>query len=64
MVFVTRKPGETLVLDTPSGKLVIQLLADNQLGIDAPAGFRVAGPSRPETPDGWLPPRPRLVHTV
>jgi hypothetical protein len=59
MVFVTRKPGETLVLETPSGKVVVQVLAGNQLGIEAPAGVRVAGTTSADV--SWLPPRPKLV---
>ena len=63
MVFVTRKPGEVLVLDTPSGKLVIQVLGDNQLGIDAPKGVRVSGAAI-ASDTNWLPARPRLVNVA
>jgi hypothetical protein len=64
MVFVTRKPGETLVLDTPSGRVMIQVLGDNQLGIDAPAGVHIAGVTKAEQPGSWLPARPRLAHVA
>jgi sRNA-binding carbon storage regulator CsrA len=64
MVYVTRKPGETLILDTPSGKLVIQVLGDNQLAIEAPAGVQVAGVTKAEQSVSWLPARPRLVHVA
>ena len=64
MVFVTRKPGETLVLETPGGKLVIHVLGNNQLGIDAPAGVRVAGTTKAGQAGNWLPARPRLVHVA
>ena len=64
MVFVTRKPGETLVLETPSGRIVIHVLGENQFGIDAPPGIRVADVTKPQPPDSWLPARPRLVHVA
>ena len=63
MVYVTRKPGETLVLETPGGKVVVQVLANNQLAIEAPAGVRVAGTTSADHTN-WLPARPRLVHVA
>jgi len=63
MVFVTRKPGESLVLETPGGKVVVQVLSDNQLGIEAPASVRIVGPTRQE-PVNWLPARPKLVRVA
>ena len=61
MVFVTRKQGEVLVLDTPSGKVVIQVLGDSQFGIDAPVGVHVAGAAQSDKSGSWLPARPKLV---
>ena len=64
MVFVNRKPGETLILDTPNGKLIIQILEGNQLGIDAPAGVQVSGANNLSPGTNWLPARPRLVRVA
>jgi hypothetical protein len=63
MVFVTRKPGESLILETPGGKVVVQVLSDNQLGIDAPPDIRIVGPTKAE-PLNWLPARPKLVRVA
>ena len=59
MIFFKRKPGESLVLNTPNGEIVIRVLDGDELGIDAPAGTRVSRASRADTSGSWLPSRPK-----
>ena len=59
MLFFKRKPGESLVIETPNGDIVIQVLAGDELGIEVPYGARVS-PTTETKPGNWLPSRPRL----
>ena len=63
MVFVTRKPGESLVLNTPSGEIVVQVLDGHQLAVDAPREVRIAEAHANQSVS-WLPARPRLAHVA
>lgn len=56
MIFIKRKPGEALVLNTPSGEIVIQVMAGDELGIVAPSSVQV---SSSQQAGSWLPSRPR-----
>jgi hypothetical protein len=58
MVFVSRKPGEALIVETSSGRVVVQVLGADQYGIELPAGARVSPSSRVEQAGQWLPDRP------
>jgi hypothetical protein len=56
MLFLKRKPGESLVIQTPNGPIIIRL-DEEEIGIEVPPGIEVM-------PDGrgagsWLPARPR-----
>ena len=58
MIFLTRKPGEALTVETPSGKIVVQVLGRDQFGVELPAACRVSASSRVPAPGQWLPERP------
>jgi hypothetical protein len=67
MHFLNRKPGERLVIQTPEGRITIDLLPDQILAIEAPPGIEVVedGPDapkaaavRPGAGASWLPSRP------
>ena len=59
MVVLKRKPGESLVIDTPNGEIVIQVLPGDELGVEVPPGVKVAAASATARPGDWLPARPR-----
>lgn len=59
MIFCKRTPGETVVINTPTGEIVIRVLDGDELGIEVPPGALVRE-VRPDTaPANWLPSRPR-----
>jgi hypothetical protein len=59
MIFFKRKLGESLVIETPSGDIIIRVLAGDELGIEVPQGITVIPASSPK-PGNWLPSRPKL----
>ncbi len=59
MIFIKRGAGETVVLRTPEGEIVIQVLGSNELGIEMPAGVTVAPATKQEKARNWLPARPK-----
>ena len=67
MHFLNRKPGERLVIQTPEGRITIDLLPDQVIAIEAPPGVEVvdeaggapeAAPLRAGSAANWLPSRP------
>jgi hypothetical protein len=68
MLFLNRKPGERLILETPAGRIVINLLGNQQVGVELPPGVEVLNegpdegqPARGRRPNSWLPARPSKV---
>ena len=57
MIFFKRKAGESLVIDTPNGEIVIQVLQGDELGIEVPPGSKVARKAG-AADKSWLPARP------
>jgi hypothetical protein len=57
VIFIKRKAGESVVLNTPNGEITIQMLGRNELGIEMPRGVTVTSANEPERRD-WLPSRP------
>jgi hypothetical protein len=67
MLFLNRRPGERLVIQTPEGRITIDLLPDQILAVEAPPGVEVleeapdateATPVRAGGGASWLPSRP------
>lgn len=41
MLVLSRKPEETIVINTPDGDIVVTKLDDRRLGVDAPQSFKI-----------------------
>lgn len=41
MLVLSRKPGQSLVIKTPQGTILIKTLTENRVGIEAPGSFRI-----------------------
>ena len=68
MLILNRKPGERVILQTASGRVVISLLGGQQVGIELPPGVEVVdggsnekADARGGRSDNWLPSRPSRV---
>ena len=63
MLYFECKQGESLLIQTPRGSIVVTILADEEIGIEVPPGTDVQVKDRDdqegEKPtESWLPPRP------
>jgi hypothetical protein len=59
LAFYEAKPGESLIIETVSGPLVIRRMAADQFAVVLPPDMEVIAPSPRQT---WLPARPDLKH--